>query len=200
MHNSPDSHQQLLTMRPLLLRYALQRLRNSAQAEDAVQEALLAALEQPDRFAGRAAFRTYVTGILKYKIIDILRVLEKETSLVCEDEASESDLIDSLLNSTRNSTLNSTHQAYHKPAVARAGNAPDTLLEQKDFFRIFESSLEKLPIKTAKVFMMHAWLECETEEICAELNLSAANLWVLLYRARIRLRASLNLHGICRLA
>ncbi|WP_295756167.1 sigma-70 family RNA polymerase sigma factor [Undibacterium sp.] len=196
MRNRQDSHQQLLTMRPLLLRYALQRLRNSAQAEDAVQEALLAALEQPDRFAGRAAFRTYVTAILKYKIIDILRVSEKETSLAYEDEASESDLIDSLLNST----LSSTHEAYHKPPVARAGNAPDTLLEQKDFFRVLESSLEKLPIKTAKVFMMHAWLECETEEICAELNLSAANLWVLLYRARLRLRSSLNLHGICRLA
>jgi RNA polymerase sigma-70 factor (ECF subfamily) len=196
MHNSPDIHQQLLKMRPLLLRYALQRLRNPAQAEDAVQEALLAALEQPDRYAGRAAFRTYVTGILKYKIIDILRVSEKETSLACEDEASESDLIDSLLNSTRNST----HEAYHTPAVARAGNAPDTLLEQKDFFRVLERSLEKLPIKTAKAFMMYAWLECETEEICAELHLSAANLWVLLYRARLKLRASLNLHGFCRIA
>jgi RNA polymerase sigma-70 factor, ECF subfamily len=49
------------------------RLRNRDQAEDAVQEALLAALENLDRFAGNASLATWVVGILRHKIIDSVR-------------------------------------------------------------------------------------------------------------------------------
>ena len=59
--------------RSYLLRYALLQLRNPAQAEDAVQETLLAALEGRDRFSGRSSLRTWLTGILKHKIIDAIR-------------------------------------------------------------------------------------------------------------------------------
>jgi RNA polymerase sigma-70 factor, ECF subfamily len=42
--------------------------------------------------------------------------------------------------------------------------------------------------------MMREWLELETEEICKELNISTSNAWVMLYRARIRLRECLDLN------
>lgn len=60
-------------MRPQLMSFALRRLRNRDQAEDAVQEALLAALEGIDRFSGGSALGTWLTGILKHKIADALR-------------------------------------------------------------------------------------------------------------------------------
>ena len=53
--------------RAYLLRYARLQLRNPAQAEDAVQETLLAALEGAVRFSGKSSLRTWLTGILKHK-------------------------------------------------------------------------------------------------------------------------------------
>lgn len=170
-------------MRPLLLRFALLQLRNPSQAEDAVQEALLAVLEKPDSFAGKSSLRTYVTGILKYKIIDSLRAAGKERQLPQHEDDSEADLIDSLFNAHG-----------HTLETARAWGEPESALQQRDFFRVLEVCLEKLPVNTARVFMMREWLELETDEICKELGLSTSNLWGLLYRARLRLRECLDLN------
>jgi RNA polymerase sigma-70 factor (ECF subfamily) len=41
---------------------------------------------------------------------------------------------------------------------------------------------------------MREWLDITSEEICQDLGLSSSNLWVLLYRARLRLRECLDLH------
>ncbi len=180
MPSSHIIHQQLTTMHPALFRFAFLQLHNNAQAEDAVQETLLAVLEKPDRFAGRSSFRTYVTGILKFKIIDILRLTEKEKQLPYDDESSDSDIIDSLFTSNG-----------HKIEVARAWSQPDSVLEQKDFFKAVEICLEKLPAKSARAFMMRELLDLETEEICKELDLSISNFGVLLFRARLRLRGYL---------
>ncbi|MDE2429036.1 MAG: sigma-70 family RNA polymerase sigma factor [Burkholderiales bacterium] len=186
MTSLPSLHQQLETMRPVLLRFAILQLRNESAAEDAVQEALLAVLEKPDSFAGQSSLRTYVTGILKFKIIDHLRATNKERPLEIDDSESESDLIDSLF-----------QENGHTVNMPAAWGAPEATLQQKDFFRILEICLEKLPAKTARVFMMREWLELETEEICKELELSTSNLWVVLYRARLRLRECLDLNWFC---
>ena len=51
----PADAQDLDRHRPQLLKYATMQLRNHAQAEDAVQETLMAALRGADSFAGRLA-------------------------------------------------------------------------------------------------------------------------------------------------
>jgi RNA polymerase sigma-70 factor (ECF subfamily) len=178
-----DLHTQLDKMRPQLLRFAILQLRNKTAAEDAVQETLLAVLEKPDSFAGQSSFRTYVTGILKFKIIDHLRSLKREIALENGEDESESDLIDHLFKSNG-----------HTVDMPAAWGEPEAVLQQQDFFRVLEVCLEKLPTKTARVFMMREWLELETEEICKELQLSTSNLWVVLYRARLRLRECLDLN------
>jgi RNA polymerase sigma-70 factor (ECF subfamily) len=40
--------------------------------------------------------------------------------------------------------------------------------------------------------MMREWLELETDEICKELSITSTNLWVMLHRARLRLRDCLQ--------
>lgn len=183
MSSLTDLPQQLEALRPALLRFAILQLRNESAAEDAVQEALLAVLEKPASFAGLSSLRTYVTGILKYKIIDHLRSSGKEKPLASAGDEAESDLIDSLFQANG-----------HTVSMPAAWGAPEATLEQKDFFRVLEACLEHLPAKTARVFMMREWLELETEEICKELGLTASNLWVVLYRARLRLRECLDLN------
>ncbi|WP_338846490.1 sigma-70 family RNA polymerase sigma factor [Massilia sp. W12] len=176
-------HQQLQALRPALLRFALLQLRDSAQAEDAVQEALLAVLEHPERFAGQSSLRTYVTGILKFKLIDCLRANRREVKPDYKEDDEDQALLEQLFDQQGHVRENASH--WGEPEAAYA---------QKDFFRVLESCLEKLPAKNARVFMMREWLELESEEICKELQITPANLWVLLHRARLRLRECLDLH------
>lgn len=170
-------------MRPTLIRFAQLQLRNDALAEDAVQDALIAVLEKPERFAGQSSLRTYVIGILKYKIIDNLRVVTREKQLAPAEEQSDDDFIDALFMADG-----------HTHDMPRNWGDPDATLMQKDFFKVLQVCLDKLPVKTARIFMMREWLEMDTEEICKELEISTSNAWVLLYRARLRLRECLDLN------
>src|SRR4051812_50146269 len=74
--------------RTYLLRYASLQLRDRAAAEDAVQETLVAALAGEAGFAGRSNLRTWLTGILKHKIVDAIRKAGRETQIE-SDEALE---------------------------------------------------------------------------------------------------------------
>lgn len=170
-------------MRPLLVRFATLQLRDSQRAEDAVQDALIAVLEKPERFAGHSSLRTYVTGILKYKIIDALRASGRERQIEPQHDQSEADMIDALF--LANGHTRDTPQQW---------GDPEATLQQKDFFRVLEACLEILPTNTARIFMMREWLELETDEICKELDISTSNAWVMLYRARLRLRECLDLN------
>jgi RNA polymerase sigma-70 factor (ECF subfamily) len=176
-------HQQLEALRPALLRFAILQLRNETLAEDVVQDALIAVLEKPERFAGQSSLRTYVTGIMKHKIIDALRATSRERQIETQDDQSEDEVIEGLFKANG-----------HTRERPRDWGDPDATLEQKDFFRVLEICLEKLPPKIARIFMMREWLELETDEICKELNISTSNAWVMLYRARVRLRECLELN------
>ncbi|EGF31402.1 sigma factor [Oxalobacteraceae bacterium IMCC9480] len=176
-------HRELEALRPALLRFAILQLRDSTLADDVVQEALIAVLEKPDRFAGQSTLRTYVTGILKFKIIDALRAAGRTRQFLVTEDQSEDDVIDAL--------FAANGHTIDKP---RPWGNPDAALEQKDFFRVMEICLEKLPPNTARIFLMREWLELDTDEICQELAITTSNAWVMLYRARLRLRACLELH------
>jgi RNA polymerase sigma-70 factor (ECF subfamily) len=181
IHSSLD--RDLEALRPYLLRFAVLQLRNEPLAEDVVQDTLIAVLEKPERFGGRSSLRTYVTGILKFKIIDALRSAARERPLETGDGRSEADVIDELFSADG-----------HAIETPRRWGDPEETLARKDFFRVLEICLEKLPAKTARIFMMREWLELETAEICKELGISTSNAWVTLYRARVQLRECLDLH------
>ena len=180
---TPDLHRQLEALRPLLLRFATLQLRNDAQAQDVVQDALIAVLEKPERFAGQSSLRTYVTGIMKYKIIDVLRAAGRMRQIDTYDDQSEADAVDALFTADG-----------HTLQAPRDWGDPDASFEQQDFFRVMQICLDKLPAQTARVFMMREWLELDTDEICKELAITTANVWVILYRARLRLRECLDLN------
>src|SRR5262245_52686105 len=76
-----DFREQVESERPYLLRYASLQLRDRAAAEDAVQETLVAALAGEKSFGGRSNLRTWLTGILKHKIIDTIRKGARETPI-----------------------------------------------------------------------------------------------------------------------
>src|SRR3970040_2174486 len=161
-------------------RFARLQLRDAAAAEDAVREAPRAALAGESGFAGRANLRTWLTGILKHKIVDTVRRQAREPALPQEGEDALDDF-DALFR--RNG-----HWA-ERPA---GWGEPDGAVEQWQFLRAREACLERLPARTAKVFMMREHLGLDTPEICKELAITPTHCWVMLYRARMTLRECLQ--------
>ena len=165
-------------LRPYLLRYASLQLRNPDAAEDAVQETLLAALSAEASYEGRANLRTWLTGILKHKIVDAIRRTSRETPLEAPDESAAE--FDGLFD-----------ERGHWNEHPSPWEDPDGALHQKQFLAALEACLRALPARTTQVFLMREHLGLETAEICKELRLTPTHCWVLLYRARMALRECL---------
>ena len=172
--------------RPYLVRYATLQLRDRDTVEDVVQETLLAALTGEEAFAGRSQLRTWLSGILKHKILDAIRRQGREQSrtVAAPEDADEFDAL----------FREDGHWVEH-PA---AWDNPDASLEQKQFFAALEECLQKLPQKTARVFLMREHLGSETAEICRELSVTPSHCWVLLYRARMALQQCLGANWFAR--
>ena len=183
---SADLSRDLDQHRGYLLRVARLQLRDEALAEDVVQETLLAALSGSG-FSGKSTLRTWLTGILKHKIVDAIRRKQREPTV-----ASAFGDIDSELDIEDFDGMFKENGAWDaKPAD---WGDPDAALSRRQFFEIMSLCLEKLPPNTARVFMMREVMELDGDEICKELTITSTNLWVILYRARMALRQCLEQH------
>ena len=179
----PDFRRQVEDLRPYLLRYASLQLRDAAAAEDAVQEALLAALAGKSGFAGRANLRTWLTGILKHKIVDAIRRHSRErpqSEVTAEGEDRDFDAL--------------FDQRGHWQDAPDAWEQPEQALSQRQFLAALEECLRALPERTARVFLMREHLGLDTPEICKELGITSTHCWVMLHRARMALRQCLEMN------
>ncbi|MGJ4748476.1 sigma-70 family RNA polymerase sigma factor [Leptospira sp. SA-E8] len=186
MHADHPLAATLATFRPNLLRFARLQLRDAAAAEDAVQETLLAALSNTHQYAGRAQAQAWVFGILKHKIVDVIRQQSRSinaSALGADDEALDQTL----------EALFDAHGHWALSARPLGWNDPQAALQQHDFWDVFDACLNHLPEATARVFMMREFLEFETPEVCRELGITANHCHVVLHRARLALRRCLEL-------
>lgn len=179
----PSLEQQLVSYHDYLMRFARLQLRNEAWAQDAVSETVLAALSRPQAFEGRSQFKTWLIGILKHKVIDMLRLHGREVSSSAEDN-DRADLLD----------LMGFRPDGHFVNMPSDWGNPEQELRSQQFLRILDACIEKLPLSQGRLFLMREWLELSVEEICKELSLTATNLYVQLHRARLRLRECLELN------
>lgn len=186
----PDRHDwmndsaYLEELRRQMVKFASLQLSDTHLAEDAVQEALIGAMKNSQKFAGRSAFKTWVFAILKNKIADTLRQRHRmieASQLLHADEEDEDfqELFD----------RNGFWQADERP---QAWANPETAIKNAEFWRVFEACLDHLPGQQGRVFMMREFIELDSNEICSALNLSVSNLNVMLHRARLRLRECLE--------
>jgi RNA polymerase sigma-70 factor (TIGR02943 family) len=162
-----------------LFNFAVGQLRNTTEAEDLVQETFLAALKSRERFAGNCSERTWLVSILRHKICDHLRAKTRhpQVDLVTHDkDAGINDVDESLV-------------WLHESAEQCVG--PSRRMELQEFREALELALGKLPARIAQVFQLYEIEERSGSEICAALNISESNLWVMLHRARTHLRKAL---------
>jgi RNA polymerase sigma-70 factor (ECF subfamily) len=173
----------LSALRKQMVKFAQIHLNDTHQAEDAVQEALTGALVGAQKFSGRAALKTWVFAILKNKVADVLRHKQRmvDASSLCKEneEDATNDLFD---------------QRGHWLADSRptAWDDPEASLEQQQFWFVFEACLDGVPAQQSRVFMMREFMGFETDEICQTVGITSANLFVMLHRARLRLRECLE--------
>lgn len=164
-----------------LQRFAVMKLRDDDLAREAVQDTFVAALENRSSFAGKSTLKTWLTAILKFKIIDLIRRQAREPAFSSLLESGLEDIEDLL--EDESSPFARTAPVWERPEAA---------FEEKEFWRVFESGLATLPNKTQRVFMMRDVLGHSTEEICKELAITETNCWVILHRARMGMRQYLN--------
>ena len=179
-----SSEQQIAALRDYLLKFARLQLRNESWAEDAVSETLLAALSRPQAFDNRSQLKTWLVGILKHKVVDILRLSGRELAFSGSSDDENDDPLESI-------AFQADGHFCEQPADW--GN-PEQDLSRRQFFERLEACSERLPPVQARLFLMREWLELSSEQICKELDLTPTNLYVQLHRARLRLRECLELN------
>jgi RNA polymerase sigma-70 factor (ECF subfamily) len=168
-----------------LFKFALMRLRDSQKAEDAVQETFLAALKGGQNFAGRSAEKSWLVGILKNKIYDHFRKAGRETTFTdlqfYDDEEGNRFVADGI----------GKGGWIHELGPQDWPKAGENL-DNELFWKTYRDCAGKLPKNVAMVFNLRELDGVESGEVCALLNISESNLWVMLHRARMALRRCLE--------
>jgi RNA polymerase sigma-70 factor (ECF subfamily) len=163
-----------------LFNLAVGQVRDPLVAEDLVQETFLAALKARERFSGRSSDRTWLVGILRHKIYDHLRRVCRERPVRSEQMVARPD---------QEAWDNSVLWAHE---VAAECMEPSRRMELAELRGALEIALGKLPTRIAQVFQLYAVEERPNREVCARLNISENNLWVMLHRARKQLQQELG--------
>ncbi len=177
-----DLAKQIGALRPALMRQACRRVGNRAWAEDAVSETLLAALEKPSAFGGRAQLQTWLVGVLKHKLVDQMRRGTREASLSGDDDT------DALISGWADTT-----PQWGVDSGAGRADPQDQLMRQQ-FVQQLERGIAALPAKQGRAFVLRDCHEGETDDVCQELGVTANHLAVMLHRARYSLRGALQGH------
>jgi RNA polymerase sigma-70 factor (ECF subfamily) len=157
-----------------LYRYAVSRLRDPNAAEEAVQEAFVAGVRYRDQFAGTGSERAWLLGILKRKIIDLVRSRSRfARNGSFEDQHDPSAQIFDENGRWKNGVL---------PAMS-----PDRRMQADELREVVRECLSHLPKGQADVFVLSVMEGMDSEQICRELEITPSNLWVRLHRARLGL-------------
>jgi RNA polymerase sigma-70 factor (TIGR02943 family) len=139
-----------------------------------------------ERFKGQSSEKTWLFGILKHKVIDHYR---KNKPLIYEqDRWHNPDNPDGFFDAKGSWQIRPKHWS------ADPGKSQDV----KEFLDHFYRCLSDLPQRSADTFVYREIDGLNTEEICNLLDITAANCWVILYRARMLLRKCLELVGFSR--
>lgn len=169
-----------------LYAFAFSRVRDESIAEDLVQETLLAALKSFDSFRGESAERAWLCGILKHKIFDYFRKINKKRDLTDEeaDFSSYQYLFDD--------KLWNNHWTPEKIPLEWQ-STPEKALEEGEFSKVLEHCLGELPRRIADAFTLREMDGLDGNEVCEILHVSKDNYWVMLHRARTHLRRCLEM-------
>jgi len=175
---APDPAHWVATHADYLYTYALARLDDEDLCRDLVQETFLAALEKLGEFRGESSERTWLTAILRYKVIDVYRKKNSAWLVSLEARDPEPEYFE---------PDNGHWKEAWAPRPMSIDHTDPTL--RKELASILEKCLQRLPALWQAIFSMKHMDEMKTEAICEELKVTPSNYWVILHRAKVNLRA-----------
>jgi RNA polymerase sigma-70 factor, ECF subfamily len=159
----PVSWTDLVSHRGYLVRFAQRKLRDTMMAEDAVHDVFEAVLSGRAIFRGRAALRSWLTAVLKNKIVDAVRRDAGTDPL--DDESEDGGAF----------------------AIECPQPRPDQVAEQRQLLARALTRIEALPASLRDAMRLRVLEEQSTESVCATLGITEDNLFVRMHRARKQL-------------
>lgn len=163
----------LVAERSALVRFARRRLLDASLAEDLVHDVFEAVVSGRARFDGRAALRTWLTAILKHKIVDLVRSRSGHESL---DGAWAADA--------------DGDEAPPALELVCPQPRPDEVAAQREHLAQTLSRIRALPDTLRQAFERRVLADEDSDEVCRALGISENNLFVRLHRARAALVAA----------
>jgi RNA polymerase sigma-70 factor (TIGR02943 family) len=167
-----------------LFNFTIVRVNDREKAEDLVQETFLAGLKAKDNFQGKSSERTWLISILKRKIIDTYR--KQYSSKVSSMADYEQDITDGDFYRTED-----PFKGHWLEGKGPHSNSllPEGEMEQEELREIISLCIKNLPPNLSAAFVMKMIDEADSDEICKELGITSSNLWVILHRARLKMRS-----------
>jgi RNA polymerase sigma-70 factor (ECF subfamily) len=165
-----------------LYAFALRRVFDSASAEDLVQDTLLAAWQSHATFRAESAERTWLIGILKHKCVDENRRRQRDA------------LVNAMGDDEVESQVFRADGRWREPPAAWGGD-PLREAENDAFMDSLGRCLDNVPAAQRASFVMRELYDLDTLTTSERLGVSRNNLYVLLHRARLRLRRCLEKSG-----
>lgn len=159
----PVEWSEMYAHREDLVRFAQRRLQDPLLAEDAVHDVFEAVLSGKAAFAGRSALRSWLTGILKNKIVDLVRQRAGTDSL--EEQNNDDGML----------------------GIVCPQPGPLEVAEQRQTLARTLQKIEQLPAVLRDAMQLRVLQEESTQEVCSQLRISPDNLFVRLHRARAQL-------------
>lgn len=173
-----------------LLAYAQSRLADLATAEDVVQETLLAAWRGRGSYAGQAAERTWLIGMLKRRLADHWRRQSRR-------RAAASNPVDSEPIFNERGEWAARPKDWSAEQRAEACATPEALAESGEFWTVLARCQEDMPPHLARVFAQRTLDDAPPENVCQSEGISRKNLSVRLHRARLLVRQCLERRWFC---
>ncbi len=174
-----------------LFSLAVMKTGNNELAEDLVQETFLSAIKAKETFKGNSSEKTWLTAILKNKIIDHYR----KKNILQNAEDYLADTQQSFHNSFFSSSQDDFgHWTKEASPQEWANEAADASVNYKEFFKILRFCIDKMPSRLVPVFLSRFIDEEDAENICKEFNISPSNYWVIIHRAKVLMRNCLEKH------
>lgn len=169
---------QLVTLYHNRLLATARAMLGSADAEDAVQNAWIAAHRALPKFEGRSKLSTWLTRIVINEARMRMRRGGREINLDMDDEGR-----DALAHRFRE------NGHWQQPPTQWGIASPDELLTSDELAECLRKTLEVLPEKQRLVLELRDMQGQDFDAICNSLEISPSNVRVLLHRARTRLFA-----------
>jgi RNA polymerase sigma-70 factor (ECF subfamily) len=160
----------LIPHRSDLVRYARRKLMDPSLAEDLVHDVFEAVATGRAAFGGRSAVRTWLVGILKHKIVDLVRQRSGCDRLPDGDDAGEGAVV--------------------PPELVCPRPGPEAQAAERERLAQTLARLQALPAGQRDAITLSVLQERPTDEVCARLAISENNLFVRLHRARRALAAT----------